>query len=133
MEPKRLSIRVECEYCKTHFEVNQKNLTYQKEYTVVSDGHTIFLTHYDCPECGNRHYVQIDDATTIRAARHTKGQFRKLAKKQIAGGVVTQNQNGKFKMYREGVAQERLALMRMYQGHMVYGEDGVKFGLTLSV
>ena len=61
----RMSLMVECEDCKQKFEIASSeaahSVTHKKEFNV--NGQSIFLTYYDCPKCGRRNYVKIDEAT----------------------------------------------------------------------
>ena len=76
----RMSLMVECEDCKQKFEITSGeaaySITHKKEFNV--NGQSIFLTYYDCPSCGRRHYVQIDDKTSLNKLREVSRQFVKL-------------------------------------------------------
>lgn len=128
-----LSIQAECEDCKNNFTVNANNLVYQKEFYDIEFGNQIFLTYYDCPKCGRRHFVQVDDTSTINLSVRTKGQFKKMAKKQINTGKVTQNQNESLKYVREQTRLGRENLMQCYQGREVKDKDGNSYELRFSV
>ena len=54
-----MNVKAICQKCKESFDVSEENLVYQKEF--MYDGQSIFLTYFDCPKCGRRHFVQIDD------------------------------------------------------------------------
>ena len=70
----------ECEECKGKISVSRaeapNSLTHKKEFNV--NGKSIFLTYYDCPSCGRRHYVQIDDKTSL-------GELKKVT---VIGEIV---------------------------------------------
>ena len=76
-----MSLLVECEDCKEKFRITAGNVTNaairKKEFNV--NGRSIFLTYYDCPKCGRRHYVQIDDAVSFNKLKEVSRQFIKLA------------------------------------------------------
>ena len=76
-----MSLLVECEDCKEKFRITAGNavnaVTHKKEFNV--NGQSIFLTYYDCPKCGRRHYVQIDNATSLNKLKEVSRQFVKLA------------------------------------------------------
>ena len=64
----KIQLMVECENCKNKFAITSgqgpNSLTSKKRYEI--DGQSIFLTYYDCSSCGRRHFVQIDDDTSLR-------------------------------------------------------------------
>lgn len=127
-----LAVVAECEDCKEKFTVDNSSAVFKKEYTV--NGQSIFLTYYDCPKCGRRHYVQIDNAKSIEVLKDVTRQMTRLMVLRRRGKNVPQKQLAKFKKTRGHLAQIRTELMKQYTGKLVYdGETDTKFRLEFSV
>lgn len=136
MESNKMQLMVECEDCKHKFMINSEqapnSLTNKKEYKI--DGQSIFLTYYDCPSCGRRHYVQIDDESSLRILREVTSQFAKLAIKRKRGSDIPQKQTVKFNKSRKHLSNYRLTLMKKYANRKVHDEiSGVDLELRFSV
>lgn len=116
---------VECEDCKRKFEIisdeTKSNITHKKEYKV--NGQSIFLTYYDCPSCGRRHYVQIDDAISLNKLNETKKQFIKLSIAKQKGKEISQKQSARFKKTRQNLSDYRTKLMKDYTGESIHDDD----------
>lgn len=120
----QLTLMVECEECKQKFAIGTEqapnSITNKKKYEV--DGKSIFLTYYDCPSCGRRHFVQIDDQSSLAVLRETKMQFVKLATKRKQGKEITKKQSDRFSKTRKHLSSYRLGLMQKYTGKSIYDE-----------
>ena len=123
---------VECENCKKRFPATNDRLTHKKEF--VSNRQSIFLTYYDCPSCGRRHYVQIDDATSLSKLKEVSRQFVKLAAAKKNGKDIQQKQSAKFKKARQHLSDYRMNLMKEYTGKLIHdNETDSDFELRFSV
>lgn len=132
----RMSLMVECEGCKQKFEITSgeaaHSVTHKKEFNV--NGQSIFLTYYDCPKCGRRHYVQIDDATSLYKLKEVSRQFVKLAVLKKRGKEIPQKQSAKFKKARQNLSDYRMNLMKEYTGKLLHdNETDSDFVLRFSV
>ena len=132
----RMSLMVECEGCKQKFEITSgeaaHSVTHKKEFNV--NGQSIFLTYYDCPKCGRRHYVQIDDATSLNKLKEVSRQFVKLAVLKKKGKEIPQKQSAKFKKARQNLSDYRMNLMKEYTGKLLHdNETDSDFVLRFSV
>ena len=132
----RMSLMVECEYCKQKFEIAsseaEHSVTHKKEFNV--NGQSIFLTYYDCPKCGRRHYVQIDDATSLNKLKEVSRQFVKLAVLKKKDKEIPQKQSAKFKKARQNLSDYRMNLMKEYTGKLLHdNETDSDFELRFSV
>lgn len=132
----RMSLMVECEGCKQKFEITSgeaaHSVTRKKEFNV--NGQSIFLTYYDCPKCGRRHYVQIDDATSLNKLKEVSRQFVKLAVLKKKGKEIPQKQSAKFKKARQNLSDYRMNLMKEYTGKLLHdNETDSDFELRFSV
>jgi hypothetical protein len=132
----RISLMVECEDCKHKFEIASgeaaHSITHKKEFNV--NGQSIFLTYYDCPKCGRRHYVQIDDATSLNKLKEVSRQFVKLAVLKKKDKEIPQKQSAKFKKARQNLSDYRMNLMKEYTDKLLHNnETDSDFVLRFSV
>lgn len=126
----------ECENCKQRFSVTEdqtaNSLTHKKEYKL--NGQSIFLTYYDCPKCGRRHYVQVDDAVSLNKLKEVSKQFVKLAIAKKKDKEIPQKQSAKFKKARQNLSDYRMKLMKEYTGKLLHdNETDSDFILRFSV
>lgn len=136
IDKETMSLLVECEDCKTKFSISADEaanaVTHKKEFNV--NGQSIFLTYYDCPKCGRRHYVQIDDAVSLNKLKEVSRQFVKLAVAKKKGKDIPQKQSAKFKKARQHLSDYRMKLMKEYTGKLVHNnETDSDFELRFSV
>ncbi len=132
----RMFLMVECENCKQKFKITSgeatHSITYKKEFNV--NGQSIFLTYYDCPSCGRRHYVQIDDRASLNKLKEVSQQFIKLSIAKRKGKKIPQKQSDKFKKTRQYLSDYRMNLMKQYTGKLVHdNETDSDFVLRFSV
>ena len=122
IDKETMSLLVECEDCKTKFHISAGEavnaVTHKKEFNV--NGQSIFLTYYDCPSCGRRHYVQIDDATSLNKLKEVSRQFVKLSVAKKKGKEIPQKQSAKFKKARQYLSDYRMNLMKQYTGKLIH-------------
>lgn len=127
-----VSVFAVCQGCGNKFTVNRDTAIFKKEFMV--NGQSIFLTYYDCPECGRRHYVQIDNARSLEMLKDATRQMTRLMVLRRKGKTVPQKQSVKFKKTREHLAQIRMELMKQYTGKLVHdSETDTNFRLEFSV
>lgn len=131
----QFKLMFECEDCKKKFPVTQdqgpNSLTHKKEFK--SNGQSIFLTYYDCPHCGKRHFVQIDDANSMQELVKVTNQFRSLTVKRQKGKNIPKKQSDKFKKARQHLSDYRMTLMKEFTGKSATDEAGVEYVLRFSV
>ena len=136
MENNKMMLMVECEDCHHKFGVGQEaapnDIQHKRKYEV--NGQSIFLTYYDCPKCGRRHYVQIDDATSLNKLKQVSRQFVKLAVLKKKDKEIPQKQSAKFKKARQNLSDYRMNLMKEYTGKLLHdNETDSDFVLRFSV
>ena len=135
MNVEPLTLTVECESCKKRFPITQEqasnSITHKKEFIVK--GEKIFLTYYDCPECGYRHFVQIDDETSMQELTRVKIEFGKLAAKRRKGKEISKRQSEKFKNSRQHLSEYRRNLMTKFTGESIIDSNGEVYYLRFSV
>ena len=131
----KLNLMFECEDCKQKFPVTQdqapNSLTHKKEYK--SNGQSIFLTYYDCPNCGRRHFVQIDDVSSLQELVRVTNEFKYLAIKRQKGKTISKKQSDKFKKSRQHLSDYRINLMKEFTGKIAADETGAEYTLRFSI
>ena len=124
-ENKTTSLLVECEECKRKFEIssgeNSNQVNHKKEFNI--NGKSIFLTYYDCPKCGRRHFVQIDDEITLEKLKEVKSMFIKLSVMRYKGNNIHKKQLVKFKKAREDLSKHRTLLMKEYTDKSIHDDE----------
>lgn len=113
-----MNIKAICQRCKETFDVSGENLVYQKEF-VVYDGQSIFLTYFDCPKCGRRHFVQIDDQKSKELLERCKRDFVSLSIAKSKGQSNKKNRKKKFDAERKYLSEFRNKLAKEYSGRYV--------------
>lgn len=113
-----MNIKAICQRCKETFDVSGENLVYQKEF-VVYDGQSIFLTYFDCPKCGRRHFVQIDDQKSKELLERCKRDFVSLSIAKSKGQSNKNNRKKKFDAERKYLSEFRNKLAKEYSGRYV--------------
>ena len=121
----QFKLMFECEDCKNKFPIGSNeapnSLTHKKKF--VSEGKLIFLTYYDCPSCGKRHYVQIDDAFSLGQLEKVKKMFIKLSVMKRNGKEISRKQSAKFKNARQHLSDYRMNLMKEYSGKLIRSDE----------
>lgn len=128
------NLMFECEVCKTIFPVSSEqapnSLTHKKEYTV--NNKKIFLTYYDCPHCGKRHFVQIDDVNSLQQLTNVKKQFVRFAAAKTKEKEIPKRQSEDFKKARQNLSVYRTNLMKEFTGKIITDEAGTKYVLRFT-
>ena len=117
----QMSFMAECENCKHRFKISSVNVSHKKEFTV--NGKSIFLTYYDCPSCGRRHFVQIDDMTSLNKLEEVRRMFIKLSIMKHKGKEISEKQSAKFKKARQHLSDYRMKLMEEYTGKLIRNNE----------
>lgn len=127
-----MNVKAICQRCKEAFNVSEENLVYQKEF--MYDGQSIFLTYFDCPKCGRRHFVQIDDQKSKELLERCKRDFVSLSIAKSKGHKVIKNdRKKKFNSERKYLSEFRNKLANEYSGRQVVDlETGNTFVLLFS-
>lgn len=113
----------ECVECKTRFQIDHTSVE-KKEYT-DKEGNLIFITFYNCPECGKRHYVQIDNEETNKVLADLIRQMGILMAFTRSGKEVPKKQRREFEGKRRHLTVLRRKLMEQYQeSEIVSKSDG---------
>lgn len=108
-----------CKRCGEPLELN--NILQNKNF--MKDGKSIRLTYFDCPKCGERCFVQIDDDASLAMLDSIKKTFVKLAYRKKQGKKISRKENSKFAEARANLGVYRTNLMKEYTGKSVYDEE----------
>ena len=81
------------------------------------------MTYYDCPRCGRRHFVQIDNFQSLNMFKSVSRQFIKLSKLKRKGKSIPKNQSDKFKKDRNNLLLYRNKLMQEYTGKLIHDNN----------
>lgn len=134
-ERKPFSMLFQCEDCKVNFPITgdqaPNSLTHKKEFKV--NGQSIFLTYYDCPNCGRRHFVQIDDANSLEELKSVTADFRRLSNTRLKGKNISKKQSENFKKARQHLSDYRTKLMKEFSNKTAIAEDGREYILRFSI
>lgn len=110
-----LRINAFCEECKERFEVNPQVLK-KKEYKY--NGESIWITYYDCPHCGRRHMVQVDDMKSKQMLVKVSIMFARLSNTKRKGKTISKKTSDKFKKARNDLSLYRNNLMKELNGKL---------------
>ena len=128
-----MTTNVECKKCKTVFTIGPSNITFDKMYE-DENGRSIFLTYFDCPECRERHYVQIDNQQSREVKKKTQRMFAQLSVMRNKNKQIPKQQQNKFNKLRKDLNDRRFELMKQYDGSIVTDtETGDKIKLNFTI
>lgn len=124
----------ECEECGTKFQLGKDKI--EVKYGVpfkTRDGLSIFITYYDCPRCGRRHYVQVDDTHSNQMKRETFMMFKKLSRKRLDFKDIPKKQNEKFKKLNNKLEDYRFELKKRFNNQVIIARDGSEVEVHFSM
>lgn len=104
-----------CEECSTNIEVNSSTIR-KEEVVSCDDNKMLIIIYYDCPTCGRRHIVQIDDIITSKLLRELTKMIGKASRKKKRHDLLTDKEVTKINKTRADLAAKRFELMKTYQG-----------------
>lgn len=133
---KAMAINVECIDCKARFSIESdkitNKITHKREFNV--NGRSIFLTYYDCPKCGKRNFVQIDDVKSKQEFARISVEFMKLASMTNKGKTIPRKRSERFKKARQHLSEYRTTLMKEFTGKSIHDDEtGMDFELRFNV
>lgn len=124
------TLLVECENCNNKFVLTNSILKYRVKVQI--EGEIIFLSYYDCPKCGRRHFVQVDDQKSINLNKKSKELFVKLSKLREDDKEISKKSISKFNKIRKNLNNYRIILMEKYTNKKAILENDT-FTLKFSV
>lgn len=129
MEKEKLnSFSVRCHECGYTLPVKEgaSSFKYGVEYK-DKDGQSIWLTYFDCPNCGKRHYVQIDDSTSKEYLKKAMSMFNRFTIMRKRGTFLSSSQQSKFNKTKDRLSSIRLELMQKYSDKELYNVSDCKW------
>ena len=125
---------IKCSKCQTLNNVSQGVDVIHHKVPFTCKCEKIYLTYFDCKECGMRHFVQIDNDSTLEKYKQCYKHMVRLSLAKRNHKPINQKQSSNFKNLRAKLNTERFELVRMYDGMTVYDENNepYKFVLTLT-
>ena len=128
-----MTAKVECKKCKSVFTIGPSNITFDKMYE-DENGRSIFLTYFDCPDCQERHYVQVDNQHSREVKKKTQRMFAQLSVMKNKNKPIPKQQQNKFNRLRKDLNDRRFELMKQYDGSIVTDtETGDKIKLNFTI
>lgn len=114
---------LECIECGTKSTVNGENLKSQVKYN-TTNGESIWLTYFDCPKCGHRHVVQLDDPISRQYLAEVKECVHKVAKLKAQHKSIPAKLQAKYNKRNRHLDEYRKSLRIKWTGRMVTSDDG---------
>lgn len=128
-----MTAKVECKKCKSVFTIGPGNITFDKMYE-DENGRSIFLTYFDCPDCQERHYVQVDNQQSREVKKKTQRMFAQLSVMRNKNKPIPRQQQNKFNKLCKNLNDSRFELMKQYDGSIVTDtETGDKIELNFTI
>lgn len=116
--PKGIATNVQCTKCGRLFQTNKENLKYQESFRDES-GRSYLLSYVDCPNCGDRNFVQADNGDTISLLRDVKKDFSKLAAQKAKHMTISKKQLIRFEKERQHLSESRIKLIDKIDGSLL--------------
>ena len=114
---------IKCSKCNFANDVMQDSALIKHKVPFICEGKTIYLTSFTCSECGNVHYVQIDNDETIEDYNKCYQYMVKLSLANKKNRPFGKKDVNKFKNLRAKLNQKRLELMKEYDGKIIYDKE----------
>lgn len=119
-----ISALVECRECGEKIRLDH-TVVAKCEYR-GNDNEAIWCIHYDCPKCGHRHYVQIDNVTTNGIMVEIEKLLAKISKLKKQGRMAKVKSNQiRYNKLKSDLTEIRKQLMVKYHGCAVTNAAGV--------
>lgn len=112
----------ECKTCSARFVLSSKNVK-KGEYQTRT-GETIWCTYYDCPKCGKRYYVQVDNVETNGMVIELTGMMARIVRARRKNKSIA-NKQAKYDKLVTDLADTRNKLAKMYNGTTITSVCGV--------
>lgn len=84
---------------------------------------SIWLTYYDCPKCGQRHYVQIDSVRSKELVFQLTGMLGQFMGRKKHGHKIHWKQQVRFNETQRDLNELRKQLEQQYTGALVHDSE----------
>lgn len=108
---------VNCVNCNKGFTISSENV-FKHEYKTAK-GNTIWLTYYDCPRCGKRHYVQVDSVRTHQLLQVITRQMAYFASCRKKGKPIRKSASADYERNKTHLSEIRMDMMKQLEGSEV--------------
>lgn len=109
-----MSVKASCEKCNEVFDVNALSVK-EEQVVILEDGKELTITYYECPKCGFKHMVQLDDENTKHLLNEVKKMIKSIAVRKRRGKSVKLLKN-KYEKLNLDLNNMRNSLNVQYQG-----------------
>lgn len=123
-----------CEDCESTFYIGNEGV--KVEYGLpfkTKEGRSIFITYYDCPKCGRRHYVQVDDVRSVEMKKEVSMRFKRLSKKRLDFKDIPKSQNERFKKLNRKLEDYRFELKKKFNNQVLIDNEGLEVEVHFSM
>lgn len=128
-----VEIKVRCIECEAKHQV-VVGMVKKQEMKIEEIGESIWLTYFDCPSCGARNFVQVDDSYTNELLKTETDLMIKVMKQKKFGKVPHRKQSEKYKRISNDLAESRKTLMESLTGkYVIESETNERFELQFNV
>lgn len=119
-----LTTKSKCKGCGSIHTLNSNII--QSSWATIQDGRSIRILYYDCPECGLRNVVQVDDEQTLELLSGLEKLLVKVRKTQPTRNKKKgkKKYKGLFDTRRQLLVDTREALNKSVNGMVVSYDDG---------
>lgn len=124
---------IKCIKCGFANSITQYSVLIKHKVPYTCDGEKIYLTYFDCTECGKRHFVQIDDDNTNALYLRCYKYMVKLSEADRKRKSIKNKDRLNFKELRKKLNRDRLELIKKYNGREVIDENGESSVLIFTI
>lgn len=119
-----MNLKVNCKKCgkPTILNCESENLMFRKQHSLVLTGKKLLLTCFDCKECGERNFLQIDDDSSLEKLKSVEEQMRTLMVRRRKNKMISEARKNKFSDSRQDLAKYRDELKGLFN-HMTVIDD----------
>ena len=114
---------IKCIKCGFANNITQHSVLIKHKVPYTCDGEKIYLTYFDCTECGKRHFVQIDDDNTNALYRGCYKYMVRLSEADRKRKPIKNKDRLNFKELRKKLNRDRFELIKKYNGREVIDEN----------
>lgn len=124
------NVDTDCKKCNGKVLVNSG--TIKKKYVSFENEKDIFITYFNCPHCGERHVVQLDDIETNKLLVSLTKKVARMSRMKKNHAQMSEKEITKITKIRTDLADKRLELVKEFQG-LHYKDNGKDYCLEVSV
>lgn len=127
-----LEIDAVCENCS--FKIKLNSSTVETTTFMTHDGKIVYIIWYKCPECGRKHYIQIDDDNSRRLLEYSKEALKHAMVYNSKNQTPPKKIKQRLEKARKKLSNARLELMKEYNDTIfkdVQSKEEVKICFSL--